>query len=102
MKSTGKCLTAEGGGTYLDQWDCVGTDAAPHQSWTIDRVYTSSRAVPYTFFQLENANSPNNCLRYKDGSAANYALELAPCNSDDPSQRMMAFTQVSFFFVVVS
>lgn len=95
LKQTGKCLTADGGGTYLDQWDCLGTDAAPHQSWTIDRVSTDTVVMPHAFYQLENFNSPNNCLRYKDGNGDNYALELAPCNSDDLSQRIVAFTDVS-------
>lgn len=38
LKSIGKCLTAEGCGTYSDQWDCVGTDGAPHQSWILDTI----------------------------------------------------------------
>lgn len=80
MKSTGKCLTAEGGGTYVDYWDCFGTDAAPYQSWTIDKIdLIQKEVVALSFFQLENFNSPNNCLR-KDGTASSYTLELVPCN----------------------
>lgn len=34
-EQSSKCLTAEGDGSYMDQWDCLGSDAAPHQSWMI-------------------------------------------------------------------
>lgn len=30
----------------MDQWDCIGTQAAPHQSWTLDVVQLSEPAVP--------------------------------------------------------
>lgn len=34
-EQSGKCLTAEAGGTYMDQWDCYSSATAPHQSWMI-------------------------------------------------------------------
>lgn len=82
----------------MDQYDCYGISAAPHQYWTIDSESDDpvhdGTVIPHVFYQLENANSPNNCLRYKDGSDASYALELATCDANDPSQRIASFTDV--------
>jgi len=103
LKSSGRCLTAEGGGTYMDQWDCLGTAAAPHQSWAIERVGTGAGGISFlSFFLLENLNSPGNCLRYKDASASSYALELVICNAFDPSQQIATSTTVRVFFCLVT
>ena len=32
---SGMCITAENGGTYIDQWTCLGCTLAPHQCWRV-------------------------------------------------------------------
>lgn len=77
----------------MDQWDCLDIGGAPHQYWTIDKIKLKQRDVnPLSFFQLENDNSPNHCLRYKDGSHSSYTLELVPCSSEDSAQQMTVYT----------
>lgn len=34
-----RCLTAEKEGILIDQWECVGEAAAPHQTWRIFKSY---------------------------------------------------------------
>lgn len=84
MKSTGKCLTAEGGGTYLDQWDCVGTDNAPHQTWILDIVNKQQDPVepPQTANfrgRLRNYGFNTKCLRAVGGDNG-AELEVADCS----------------------
>lgn len=99
MKQTGKCLTAEGGGTFLDQWDCVGTGAAPHQSWTLDVLGSTPAAYPpppagpveppqsdVTYKgRLRNVQFNTKCLRAVGGDNG-AELEVVDCSASNADQ----------------
>lgn len=85
LKSTGKCLTAEGEGTYLDQWDCVG-DSAPHQSWTLDIIDDSGPAAPPVSGnfkgRLRNYAFDTKCLHATSGDNG-AELEIVDCSNSN-------------------
>jgi hypothetical protein len=65
--ATGRCMTSEGGGSYVDQYDC--SNGARHQIWTVGTDVPAAGGAPIT-----NAASLNlNCLGVKGGSPLNGA-----------------------------
>lgn len=89
MKSTGKCLTAEGEGTYLDQWDCLG-DAAPHQSWTLDVIDDIEPEMPPQYDvtykgMLRNYAFNTKCLHAVGGDNG-AELEVVDCSESSQDQ----------------
>lgn len=99
-----KCLTAENGGTYTDQWDCLGESAAPHQTWQIVQSSGSASANDGGdgVFGIENVQYSGKCLNAADGiggSASN--LNVYDCDMTSPNQ-MFAGTSLSvsrFYFI---
>lgn len=89
LKQTGKCLTAEGGGTYVDQWDCIGTSAAPHQSWTLDLIDSepSTEDGGVIFARLRNYDFNTKCLHAVGGDNG-AELELVDCVDENTDQQL--------------
>lgn len=90
LKSTGKCLTAEGGGTYVDQWDCVGMESAPHQSWILDIIADVDQGTPPQYDLtykgiLRNYAFNTKCLHAKGGDNG-AELEIVDCSESSQDQ----------------
>jgi hypothetical protein len=82
---SGRCLTAEGGGTYTDIWDCYGTSYSPHQSWVL-------RFVPYDNYVTQGwmikSKAYGTCLTVDSASSADGAtLKLETCTPSKAHQR---------------
>lgn len=42
---SGKCLTAESSGTWIDQWECSPYTSAPHQWWKMKELSSIPTAL---------------------------------------------------------
>ncbi|XP_037048900.1 uncharacterized protein LOC119083321 [Bradysia coprophila] len=94
-EQSGKCLTAEAEGAYMDQYECYGRDSAPHQSWMIRTIGggqhdEESLGEPEIFFEpagalLQMVEYPGKCLSVS-GVANQNEVILADCDAFDENQ----------------
>ena len=78
--SNGKCITAEAGGLYIDQWDCGSLASTPHQWFTTLQLNRVGLLGSVAWDGL--------CVHIKGDSLAKYAgLEMIPCDPTSVAQQ---------------